>query len=205
MSDMYQVEKQAEQIKAAQEAERQSLEGKIAEAEPAQTGAASESQVTGEAGALKAEVGDRQYAASTEADARVRDAVASDRPGGTSNVELSQINLTDVKSPNDFKSPEQYAGMRREAEMLKQIQPTIEQGATVDTFDGWDRANQIGHYSPDQYVRGYVDVYHTYYNGSEPVALEPKGDGTYDVINGQHRIYAVHEAGLKTIPARIVG
>jgi hypothetical protein len=205
MSDMYQAEKQAEQIEAAQQTESQSLEGNITEAEPAQTKVNSESRVASESSALKTEVGDRQYAASQEADRRVRDAVASDRLDGTTNVELSRINPTDVKSPNDFNSPEQYAGMRREAEMLKQMQPTIEQGATVDTFDEWDRANQIGHYSPDQYVRGYVDVYHTYYDGSEPVALEPKGDGTYDVINGRHRIYAVHQAGLKTIPARIVG
>lgn len=80
----------------------------------------------------------------------------------------------------------------------------MEQGANADTFDEWDKANQIGHYSPDRYVRGYVDAYRSYY-GDEPIALDPKPDGTYDVINGRHRIVAAREAGLKSIPARVLG
>ena len=138
-------------------------------------------------------------------DARISDAVTvSDAPSGTSNIPLEQINPTDVNAPSDFKSPEQYAGMSREADMLKQMQPTVEQGGDVETFHNWDKANQIGHYSHNKYVRGYADVYHTYYDGNELIALEPKGDGTYDVINGRHRVYACREAGLKTVPAKII-
>ncbi len=139
-----------------------------------------------------------------EAEARIRDAQpVSDRPDGITNVELSRINANDIKTPGDFRSPEQYAGMRREAEMLEQMQPALDQGANADTFDGWDKANRIGHYSPEGYTRGYMDVYHSYH-GPEAVAVEPKANGTYDVINGQHRIAAARDAGLTHIPARIV-
>ena len=140
-----------------------------------------------------------------ELENRVREAQpVTDQTSGTTNVELGQINDTDIQSAEDFGNLEQYNGMRREAEMLKQMEPALEQGATVDTFDGWDKANQIGHYSPGEYVRGYVDVYHSYH-GPEAVALEAKPDGTYDVINGRHRIVAARDAGLTTVPAKVIG
>jgi hypothetical protein len=139
-----------------------------------------------------------------EASARIRDAQpVSDRPDGITNVDLNRINANDIKTPGDFKSPEQYAGMRREAGRLKQMQPALDQGANADTFDSWDQANRIGHYSPRGYTRGYVDAYHSYH-GPEAVAVEPKADGTYDVINRQHRIAAARDAGLSKIPARVV-
>ncbi len=138
-------------------------------------------------------------------ESRIKDAQpASDRTGGVTNVELSRINANDVRSAADFNSPEQYAGMRREAEMLKQMQPALAQGADVETFHQWDRSNHIGHYSQGQYVRGYADVYESYH-GPEAVAVEAKPDGTYDVINGRHRILAAREAGLQQVPARVLG
>ncbi|MBK7179386.1 MAG: hypothetical protein IPH82_19770 [Chloroflexi bacterium] len=137
-------------------------------------------------------------------ESRLQDAApVSDRTPGISNVELSQINPTDIQSASDFANPEQYAGMRREAEMLKQMEPSLNQGADVETFHQWDQVNQIGHYTPDGYVRGYADVYHSYH-GDEAVALSGKGDGTYDVINGRHRIAVAREAGLQKIPAKIL-
>jgi hypothetical protein len=137
-------------------------------------------------------------------ESRLQDATpVSDQAASIQNVELSQINPTDIKSANDFADPEKYAGMRREAEMLKQMEPVLSQGADVETFHQWDQANQIGHYSPDQYVRGYADVYHSYH-GDEAVALSAKGDGTFDVINGRHRLVVTRDAGLQKIPAKIL-
>ena len=134
---------------------------------------------------------------------RIRDAEpVNDNPNGVTNVPLDRINPTDIQAANDFKSPEQYAALKREATMLGQMQPALEQGANADTFDGWDKANKIGHYSPDQYVRGYNDVYRSYY-GDEKIALEAKANGTYDVINGRHRIAAARDAGLTRIPALV--
>ncbi len=136
---------------------------------------------------------------------RIKDAQpASDCVNTVANVPLDRINPTDLQTGNDFKSPEQYAALRREATMLGQMQPALERGANADIFDTWDRANKIGNYSPDQYVRGYTDVYRSYY-GDEAIALEPKPDGTFDVINGRHRIVAAREAGLKTISAKVLG
>ncbi len=137
-------------------------------------------------------------------ESRVQEAAPiADRVEGISNVELDKINQTDIQSANDFANPEKYVGMRRETEMLTQMEPALSQGADVETFHQWDQVNQIGHYSPDRYVRGYADVYHSYL-GDEAVALSGKEDGTYDVINGRHRIAVAREAGLQKIPAKIV-
>ncbi len=138
-------------------------------------------------------------------ESRIKDAEpVSDQTSRLTNVEISRINANDVQAEADFKSQEQYASLKREAEMLKQMQPALAQGADVETFHQWDQANHIGAYSPGQYVRGYADVYHSYH-GSEAVALDAKPDGTYDVINGRHRIIAARDAGLQYIPARILG
>lgn len=137
-------------------------------------------------------------------ESRLQDAAPiSDGRPGIQDVPLNQINPTDIQSASDFADPGKYAGMRREAEMLKQMEPALSQGADVETFHQWDQANQIGHYSPDGYVRGYADVYHSYH-GDEAVALSGKGDGTYEVINGRHRIAVAREAGLQKIPARVL-
>jgi len=147
---------------------------------------------------------ERQMADKEALESRIQEAVPlADRTQGVSNVELSNINQTDIQSAEDFADPEKYAGMRRETEMLTQMEPALSQGADVETFHQWDEANQIGHYSPDRYVRGYADVYHSYH-GDEAVALSGKGDGTYDVINGRHRIAVAREAGLQKIPAKVI-
>lgn len=140
-----------------------------------------------------------------EAERRLRDAApVSDRADGIRNVELNKIKATDIQSAADFKDPQQYAALHREAQMLQQMDPALQQGADVETFHGWDKANGIGQYSSDAHVRGYADVYHSYH-GTDAVALDPKPDGTYDVINGRHRIVAARDVGLKEIPARVVG
>jgi hypothetical protein len=127
-----------------------------------------------------------------------------DRVADLQEVPLDQIEQTEIQSPNDFDSQEQYQSMKREVEMLKQMKPAISQNANGDTFDDWDKANQIGHYSPESHTRGYQDVYHSYYGNNDCIALSPNKDGGYDIINGRHRIYLAREAGLKSIPARMV-
>jgi hypothetical protein len=135
---------------------------------------------------------------------RVQDAApVADRVAGINNVALDKINPTDIQSANDFGDPQKYAGMRREAEMLQQMAPSLSQGADVETFHQWDQANQIGHYTPEGYVRGYADVYHSYH-GDEAVALSTREDGMYDVINGRHRLVAARDVGLQEVPARIL-
>ncbi len=129
---------------------------------------------------------------------------ANDQVEAVINIPLDRINPTDIQTGNDFNDPEQYAALHREVTMLGQMQPALEQGAREDTFDAWDKANQIGQYSPERYIRGYSDVYHSCY-GKEAIALERKPNGTFDVINGRHRIAAAREAGLTRIPAKLVG
>ena len=127
-----------------------------------------------------------------------------DRVAELQEVPLDQIPQTDIQSPNDFSSEEKYQGMRREVEMLKQMKPAVSQNANGDTFDSWDKTNQIGHYSPESHTRGYQDIYHSYYGNNDCIALSPKKDGGYDIINGRHRIYLAREAGMKSVPVRIV-
>lgn len=129
---------------------------------------------------------------------------ASDRPDRISSVELEKINPTDIQSVADFDNPQQYNALFREAQMLQQMNPALKQGADVETFHTWDKANAIGQYSPVAHVRGYADVYHSYH-GTDAIALDPRPDGTFDVINGRHRIVAARAAGLREVPARVVG
>jgi|GEM_PF-1946078 len=136
---------------------------------------------------------------------KIRDAApATDHTRAVQLVSLAQINASEIQSPADFRSPSEYAEQLREAHMLKQMLPALEQGADPELFDQWDQANQIGHYSPERYVRGYTDVYHAYY-GAERIGLERRPDGTYDVLNGRHRIFAARQAGLEKIPAQVLG
>jgi hypothetical protein len=136
---------------------------------------------------------------------RIRDAQPiTDQSSSVQFVDLERINPNEIQSPADFKSPAEYAEQLREAHMLKQMLPALEQGVDPELFDQWDQANQIGHYSPERYVRGYTDVYHAYY-GAERIGLERRPDGTYDVLNGRHRIFAARQAGLEKIPAQVLG
>lgn len=129
---------------------------------------------------------------------------ASDRPDGISRVELDKINPTDIQSASDFGNSQKYTALLREARMLQQMEPALRQGSDTETFHAWDKANAIGQYSPDAHVRGYADVYHSYY-GVDAIALDPRPNGTFDVINGRHRIVAARDAGLREVPARVVG
>lgn len=128
---------------------------------------------------------------------------ASDQPDRISSVELDKINPTDIQSAADFGNPQQYNALFREAQMLQQMDPALKQGADVETFHTWDKANAIGQYSPDAHVRGYADVYHSYH-GTDAIALDPRPDGTFDVINGRHRIVAARDAGLTEVPAWMI-
>lgn len=122
-------------------------------------------------------------------------------PTDIEQVPVDKVNNPDMQGAQDFDSPAEYASYRREAEMLKQMQPAIEHGAGPDTWDAWDKHNQIGHYTPDGYTRGYTDVYKGYYE-NDTIALEQRGD-QYEILNGRHRVCVAQEAGLKTVPARV--
>lgn len=149
---------------------------------------------------------DRQTADSVDLNARVSDASpVSDRPDDIDFVDLDKINANEIQSAADFNNPEKYNALHREAEMLGQMEPSLEQGADSELYHSWDESNQIGQYSPEAHVRGYADVYGSYYTGGETVALDPKPDGGYDVINGRHRICAARDAGLTRIPAKVLG
>lgn len=137
-------------------------------------------------------------------DLRLRKAMqGSDQNEGLTEVALKDINESDIRSVADFHNPEKHAALTREAIMLKQMQPSLAGGTDVELFHGWDQANQIGHYSPAGYIRGYADVYHSYY-GDEAIALEAKADGRYNVINGRHRLAVAREVGLSKVPARML-
>jgi len=133
----------------------------------------------------------------------------SDKPRDMAMVDLDRIDPSDLGPAESSGEVQKRAELRREAEMLKQMEPALQQTerANADSFDSWDKANGIGQYSFDRYdhyVRGYGDVYRSYF-GPEAVAVEPRPDGNFAVLNGRHRIEAAREVGLKKIPARVVG
>lgn len=93
----------------------------------------------------------------------------SDKGRQMEEVEVDKIStLIDLSS--DFDDPKKYNVLYREAQMLGQMQPALSWNVDIEVFHSWDQANRIGHYSPDHYIRGYADVYHSYY-GDEAIAL----------------------------------
>lgn len=126
----------------------------------------------------------------------------SDVPPDIEYVPVDRINNPEIQGVADFRSPAEHASYCREAEMLKQMQPAIDQGAGPDTWDAWDRQHQIGHFTPNGYTRGYTDVYQGYYK-QDTIAVEPRGD-RYEILNGRHRVCAAREVNLKSVPARVL-
>jgi hypothetical protein len=122
-------------------------------------------------------------------------------PGGTEMVKVAEIEDPSFNGPEDFR-PGSYDSLKREIQMHEQMRPYIEQSHGLDTFDQWDAHNKIGAYSEQGYVRGYRDVYHAYY-GNDAIALSQRPDGSYEIINGRHRIALAREVGIKQLPARV--
>ncbi|HEX8682617.1 MAG TPA: hypothetical protein VF707_09920 [Ardenticatenaceae bacterium] len=128
------------------------------------------------------------------------------RPEDIKYVDTSRINLPeDISGPEDFrgKDPQEtYDSMRREMLMQDEMRPLIEQGAPPDTWEQWDKEKGLGHYSTDNYVRGYEDVYGAFYK-NDTIALEPAGD-RYNILNGRHRVHLAHDLGIPQVPACVV-
>jgi hypothetical protein len=131
------------------------------------------------------------------------DSVSPAEVGDIQNVSVDQINNPEVNGPEDFREGS-YDGLRQDMEHLQELRPHVEAGQGEETADTWDRQQGLGHYTEDGYERGYTDAYRAYY-GDDAIALSPRDEGRYDIINGRHRVYLAEEMGIDDVPARVLG
>ena len=133
---------------------------------------------------------------------------ASPLPGPTSigvwqelgivDVPLTQIDLGDshVHGPDDFKKVPVETMLSGLQKLESTVRPAVEKGAAGDYFCALDTQHGL------DYQDGYRRVYDAFY-GDEPIRLE-KMNGRYQVVNGYHRLFAVQQLGLTTIPASVI-
>lgn len=101
-----------------------------------------------------------------------------------------------VSSPEDFDHHISWEDAQSATQKLPEIQSQVKAGMTGDDFSDSDQAKGL------DYPRGDRRIYDLYY-GSDPVKLDKLGS-EYTIVSGRHRVFAAKEAGLKTIPARVI-
>lgn len=53
-------------------------------------------------------------------------------------------------------------------------------------------------------MRRTADVYDLFLGDTDRIVLSKRADGTYDVVNGRHRVEAARQLGINSLPARVV-
>lgn len=106
-------------------------------------------------------------------------------------------NPENVNGPEDFDHHISYEDAKNACEKLPNIQQKVKEGYSADDFSTEDQKAGLS------YSEGQRSVYDLFYSESDPVRLDKDGNN-YDIVSGRHRIYAAKEAGLNTIPARVI-
>jgi hypothetical protein len=76
------------------------------------------------------------------------------------------------------------------------VLPAMRQGKGLDYFQGRDQAEgRIG-------SRSYTDTYLGFF-GDSAIKFESRGNGSYGVGNGYHRIWVAKRLGLRALPGRV--
>jgi hypothetical protein len=74
------------------------------------------------------------------------------------------------------------------------VLPAMARGKAADYFQQRDQAEgRMG-------VRSYSDTYRGFFGADSAIKLDPRGDGTYTVGNGYHRIWVAKQMGLSSVP-----
>ncbi len=122
------------------------------------------------------------------------------RIGETELVEAPLDRLDTSKSgvtgPESF-SKTDYARMRQGVQRLDEVVlDAVRNGADGEHFARMDAQRGL------DYEGGYQRVYEAFFGG-DSLRLDHRSDGTYEVIDGLHRIHVARELGLSSLPARI--
>lgn len=123
-------------------------------------------------------------------------------PEGFALIPLGLIaNSNPVTGPDDFDAGQNLADLRWSSEaLLDVVLPALSKVAGVqaylaerDSREGWSGA------------RSYSTTYSGFFTPSSAIKLRPLDDGTFDLINGRHRLWLMTRAGAEHVPALIGG
>ncbi|MGB0383839.1 MAG: hypothetical protein ACPGWR_03365 [Ardenticatenaceae bacterium] len=117
---------------------------------------------------------------------------------GIIDVPIEQIDTSEssVQGAQDFRKvshDQMVAGLQKLEEVVR---PAVQNGVDGDYFSELDAEQGL------EYANGYRCIYDAFY-GSEPIRLEKVGE-SYQVTNGQHRLFVARQLGLKNIPASVI-
>ena len=77
------------------------------------------------------------------------------------------------------------------------VLPAMSKGRGADYFHQRDQLEgRVG-------VRSYSDTFSGFFGKDAAIKLDPRGDGTYTVTNGYHRIWVAKQMGLNSVPGWI--
>lgn len=117
---------------------------------------------------------------------------------GIIDVPISQIDTSDssVQGAQDFRKVSHKQMVDGLQKLEQVVRPAVQNGADGDYFSELDAEEGLEH------ADGYRRIYDAFYGG-EPIRLEKVGD-SYQVTNGQHRLFVARELGLESIPASVI-
>jgi len=108
------------------------------------------------------------------------------------------VNDNPVRGLDDFDAGQDAADLRWSADaLLDVVLPAMK--TVPDARDYLLRRDQSTGLTPP---RSYVATYDGFF-GSRAIVLSPNTDGTFDLINGRHRLWLLSQAGADGVPARI--
>jgi len=120
---------------------------------------------------------------------------------GIQNVELSKLKHfpDNIKGPQDFGGRFPYESVQHHMRQLDStVRPLVEQGYTNDQFQELDRQHGLSN------VKGLAATYSIFY-GSDAIKAEyDSATNTYNMGDGNHRLFVAKEMGLTSLPVRIM-
>lgn len=125
---------------------------------------------------------------------------SSGLPDGWAMVPLAAIDVSGsgVTGPESFGKGYSPEDLTWAFEALHEVVlPAVGQGLGTDYFRSRDQAEgRMG-------TRSYADTYSGFFGRDNAIKLEPRGDGTYEVGNGYHRVWVAQRLGLDSVPGLI--
>ena len=122
-------------------------------------------------------------------------------PDGFAEIPLSLIvDDNPVKSAADFDAGQDLAQLRWSAEaLLDVVLPAMESPGALQYLKDRDlRENLAG-------GRSYSATYSGFFAPGDAIRVSPSGNGTFDLVNGRHRIWLLARAGATHVPAVVTG
>lgn len=120
-------------------------------------------------------------------------------PGGVSMVPLASIDASDsgVTGPESFGKGYSPDDLAWAFDALHEVVlPAVGHGLGAEYFQSRDQAEGLVG------TRSYSDTYSGFF-GDSAIKLESRGDGTYGVANGYHRVWVAQRLGLDSVPGRV--